>query len=87
MEIFLTMNGTIVSSKIRSATVRTLQELGACGDEKSPDYMMVVEPEARQVSSTKDLLHEGTTWFVIRCRGFPDVCSPDRHNGILSEEL
>ena len=41
----VTMNGAVVSSKIRSAIMRKLQELGADRDEKRPDCIMVVEAE------------------------------------------
>lgn len=42
------VNGTIISSKIRSAIKRKLQELGADGDEKCPDYIMVMKAEKSQ---------------------------------------
>lgn len=42
------MNGAIISGKIRSAIKRKLQELGADGDEKRPDYIMVMEAEESQ---------------------------------------
>lgn len=35
-------------SKIRSAGTRKLQELGADGDEKRPDYIMGLEAETSQ---------------------------------------
>lgn len=42
------VSGTAISSKIRSAIKRKLQELGADRDEKHPDCIMVMAAEKSQ---------------------------------------
>lgn len=76
------VNVTIISSKIQSAIKRKLQELGANGDEKRPDYIMVMEAEKSQ--DDKGPPQEGIIWSASVC--FQMVCHTDQHASMMSEK-
>lgn len=76
------MNVTIISSKIPSAIKRKLQELGADGDEKRPDYIMVMVAEKSQDDKGLPTWRNNLVLFSV----FPDVCHTDQHESMMSEK-
>lgn len=73
---------TAISSGIRSAIKRKLQELRADGHEKHPDYIMVMEIEKSQHDKGPPVRRSNLIGFSM----FPDVRHADQWAGIMSEK-